>query len=578
MKPRWLVVVLGLGMLGCLNPQTRMQKPDDEGKDGNVRVVGDVCGVALDESEVLGVGLVVGLNGTGGGAPPASNFRTLLENDLKRRNIRDIKGMLDSPNNAMVIVTARIPAGVRKNDPLDVQVSLPEQSRCTSLQGGFLLECELRAYESAKRLVPKYQGPDHMKSGYVMVKAEGQILVGVNGTGKAAASERASDDSNPGDDDLMKVGRIWGGGRSLVDPPLLLTLNADTQSARMAAAVAERINATFPGNRQGREAIALASNKSLIMLGVPMHYRHDLMHYLAVVRAIPLDRTPPPEGAYRKKLAEQLLDPALCLQAAIRLEALGEDTAPALRLALSAPSPLSRFAAAQALAYLRKPICAEELSRLAREHPILRAHCLTALSSLNESACQMRLADLMRDKEPELRYAAFRGLHRLDDRHPDVTGVRLNESFWLHQVAADSAPMIHFLTTRRPEIVLFGDKQTFVPAFRFAVGAEFTVTADKDAQVCTIKRFSVKHGQPVRQCSLTAADVLKNLAEIGGSYADAVDLLQKADAASRLNCAVFHDALPRPADVRDLAKLGKQDPTLRSATLLTASPLSPGGQ
>ena len=44
---------------------------------------------------------------------------------------------------------------------------------------------------------------------------------------------------------------------------------------------------------------------------------------------------------------EQLLDPSKCLQAALRLEAMGEDSVPQLKPALAAPMPLSRFAAAQ---------------------------------------------------------------------------------------------------------------------------------------------------------------------------------------------------------------------------------------
>ena len=51
---------------------------------------------------------------------------------------------------------------------------------------------------------------------------------------------------------------------------------------------------------------------------------------------------------------------------------------------------------------------AEELARLAREQPMLRSYCLVALASLDESACHIRLAGLMDDKEPEVRYGAFR--------------------------------------------------------------------------------------------------------------------------------------------------------------------------
>jgi hypothetical protein len=73
------------------------------------------------------------------------------------------------------------------------------------------------------------------------------------------------------------------------------------------------------------------------------------------------------------------------------------------------------------------------------------------------------------------------------------------------------------------------------------------------------------------------ADILKNLAEIGASYEDALDLLRKADDRGHLNCGLYHDALPRPADMQELARLGKQDPTLQSAPA-TVSRTSTSGQ
>jgi hypothetical protein len=389
------------------------------------------------------------------------------------------------------------------------------------------------------------------------------VLVGRDGSLRVPTSHAE------GDDDSLKIGRVWSGGRCLIDPPVILTLNPDQQYSRIAAKVAERVNQAFPGARFGADALAVAKNRNMVWLGVPMNYRHNIPHYLRVVRAIPLERNPAPDSPYRKKLADQLLDPARAMSAAVRLEALGEDSVPVFRAALSAPSPLSRFAAAQSLAYLRKPACAEELARLCREQPVLRSYCLVALASLDESACHIRLAELMAEKDPETRYGAFRALRTLDERNPEVAGERLNELFWVHRVARDSEPMVHYLSARRPEIVLFGDKQLLVPPFRIMVGEEFTITADKDAPVCTIKRFSVKHGQSVKQCSFNVADVLKNLAEIGGGYADAVDLLKKANEGSRLSCDLAVDALPKTPDIMELAKLGEKDPTLRSALATT---------
>jgi hypothetical protein len=240
---------------------------------------------------------------------------------------------------------------------------------------------------------------------------------------------------------------------------------------------------------------------------------------------------------------------------------------PALRSALSAPYPSSRFAAAQALTYLRKRDGVEELTRLAKEEPALTGLCLTALASLDESICHVKLNDLMSAERPELRYGAFCALRVLDERAPEVAGEHCRDAYWLHPVAADSKPMVHYRTSRRSEFVLFGQNPAFLPDLRVLSG-EFTLVTSGDA--CTLKRFSLKAGKVIdKKCTLGVADVLKTLADMGATYADALDLLRQADAAGRLNCPLCGDAVPIITDVTELARAARKDPTLRC--LSTAS-------
>ena len=51
---------------------------------------------------IEGVGLVVGLNGTGGDPAP-SQYRTALMNDLKRRGVPNPNQLLQSPDTALVL-------------------------------------------------------------------------------------------------------------------------------------------------------------------------------------------------------------------------------------------------------------------------------------------------------------------------------------------------------------------------------------------------------------------------------------------------------------------------------------------
>lgn len=548
MKRRFRVLAVALlGLVGCMQPQqARLQSEEDleRDKETAVQVIGDVTAVAnAGPTNLSGVGLVTGLAGTGGSPPPGSDFRRMLENDLQKRGVEGINEILASPNNAVVLVSARLPAGAQHNDPIDVEITLPPQSRVTSLRGGVLLECHLFNYSSTQQLTPGTGGPNRALLGHPLAKAQGTLLVGF-GDGDESAQVRQA--------------RIWGGGRAQVERPLMLSLNANQQFARISMRVAERINETMQGPYHGPSStLAEAKTKEVVNLRVPAQYRHNLARYLRVVRFIPLQEAPPPNSPYRRKLEEDLLDPARTVTAALRLEALGSETQPVFRKGLKSPHALVRFACAEALAYLGSPSCGEELGKLAAEEPMLRAYCLTALASLKDEAiCDIQLRELMNSNSPETRYGAFRALRAMDERASGVDGQHLNQSFWLHRVAQGSAPLVHISTSQRAEIVLFGDDPCLEAPFSFLAGPEFTVTATEGDEQVTVSRFSKTQGTKRKQCSMKVADVLRAVGELGGTYPDAVELVRQAEKNKCLSCPVAADALPEAPSVQMLARDG----------------------
>ncbi len=543
-----LAAGLLLGAAGCAHQQARLQSDDDGDAAGkyDVRTVGDVSQFANpDPLPVGGVGLVVGLGGTGGDAPP-SGYRTMLEEELKRQQVKNIKELMASTDVALVIVTAEVPAGARKGDPLDLVVSLPEGSKARSLRGGYLKECVLFNYDFTKNLSPASGGGNRPVMGHPVAKAEGAVLVGF-GDGDDAAK--------------VRQGRIWGGGRSKIDRPFYLLLNPGQQQARLAGAAAERINTTFHGPFRGgpNGDTAAAKNREIVVLSAPHHYRLNLPRYLRVVRLIPLNAQDGGKGAYRQRLEQELLDPARAVAAALRLEALGADTVPSLKKGLESDHPLVRFCAAEALAYLGSPSCGEELARCVEKQPALRAFSLTALASLDEAVSHVKLRELLTSSDAETRYGAFRALRALDERDPAVQGDLLNESFWVHRVAPTGEPLVHVSSRRRAEVVLFGEDAYLKPPFQFLAG-EFAVTSGQDDSRCTVSRFSVQDGASRRQCSLRVEDVLKTLAEQGGTYAEATELLAQADKCRCVSCPVRADALPQATTVYELAKAGRDNP------------------
>jgi hypothetical protein len=566
MNRRWLPwAACLLTPVGCMSQQTRLQSGDtDDARDraGLVRTIGDIS--AIDNAQgivVAGVGLVVGLGGTGG-SPPGPE-RTKMEDILRKKGFDNVRQVLDSPNHAVVRVTAVVPPGALRGDTIDVDVTLPPGSRATSLRGGTLAECQLYNFDSARNVSEQYAKSgkgDQFLLGDALVKAEGPMIVGLDTDPGDAGDEAESA--------ARRRGRVWGGGRVMADRPFYLTLTQEKyQLARVAARVADRINETFPGPKQGPGAVATAHNKELISLRVPAHYKHNKSRFIRVVRMVPMDDTPGPDSDYRKLLEEQLLDPAKTITAALRLEALGNDSTAALKPALQSASPLVRFAAAEALAYLGQPAGGEELARLAAERPPLRAYALTALAALNEAVSNVKLKELLAADDPALRYGAFRALRVMDESDPLVAGEPLNKkAFWLHRVGGDAPGMVHVSGGRRAEVVLFGKEPKLVPPFSIQAGPEITVTASKGDDTCTISRFSMKKGVKRVQSGLDLGDVLKQLGELGGGYADAVDLLRQAERAGGLDSALATDALPQAASVYELAKLGRDDPNLQDAT------------
>ncbi len=108
-----------------------------------VKDVADIEGVR--ENQLVGYGLVVGLNGTGDKLDNAVFTRESLVGMLERLgvNTRDQIGKLQTKNVAAVMVTASLPAFARNGSRFDVAVSAIGDA--TNLSGGTLLVTPLLA-------------------------------------------------------------------------------------------------------------------------------------------------------------------------------------------------------------------------------------------------------------------------------------------------------------------------------------------------------------------------------------------------------------------------------------------------
>lgn len=147
----------------------------------------DLCEVQGARGNLLkGVGIVVGLSGTGdsAGAAPIAQQRMLERLDIDVKSIKE----MSSKNAAIVAVTATIPAFAKEGTRIDVKVdSLYD---CKSLEGGMLLETHLRGPGLGDTVYAVAQGPISVggfnadKSGGASVRknhvTSGRIPLGAN--------------------------------------------------------------------------------------------------------------------------------------------------------------------------------------------------------------------------------------------------------------------------------------------------------------------------------------------------------------------------------------------------------------
>jgi flagellar P-ring protein precursor FlgI len=228
-----------------------------------------IAGVrGLEDNPISGVGLVVGLAGTGDSIEAA---KKLLANALLTRNIHVDPGELESKNLAVVEVSAQLPAGLKPGRRLDVTVSAIGDA--TSLVGGVLLFAELTDATGRQ----------------VYATAAGPVTVG----GFAAAGQAGTATKNH-----TTVGTLPGGGKverevetSIVSEHGLVHLDlfAERDGLANAMRIAESINGLHPG-----AAIALPDGRSVEVQVPPEVPQRDLVAFVhgLLTREVEVDIVP----------------------------------------------------------------------------------------------------------------------------------------------------------------------------------------------------------------------------------------------------------------------------------------------
>lgn len=146
----------------------------------------------------------------------------------------------------------------------------------------------------------------------------------------------------------------------------------------------------------------------------------------------------------------------------------------------------------------------------------------------------------MQAKSAETRYGAFRALHTRSPDHPAVYGQRYKD-FFLHNVAVDDEPMVHFSRSKRPEIVVFGSPKCSDDFLYVETGLTMRSAG---AGKMKLVHYSKVHGREEVVCSTNIKDIIDALAGLNFSYGKMLRIFRDAKQADTLGCRLVVNAVP----------------------------------
>ncbi|MGA2181820.1 MAG: flagellar basal body P-ring protein FlgI [Bryobacteraceae bacterium] len=214
------------------------------------------------DNQLLGYGLVVGLNGTGDKRQTVFSAQTLT-NLLSRMGVTVQPSAILVRNTAAVIVTATLPPFGQPGSRLDVTVAAIGDS--SNLQGGLLVMTPLK-------------GPDNQ----VYAVAQGSVVTG----GFVAGGRGSSQTVNHPTAGRVPNGAIIERVAPSVEPSERLRLQLRSPDYATAARITRTIDERFGEDQAG---VAHADNSALITVEVPAKFRNHPVDFIAALQELSVD-------------------------------------------------------------------------------------------------------------------------------------------------------------------------------------------------------------------------------------------------------------------------------------------------
>ena len=402
---------------------------------------------------VSGYGIVVGLDGTGSGTVPIG-VRSVLEEEMRKSGVgmgAEQSGplarispseLIDSPDTAVVLVQAFIPAGLPGGATFDVEVSALNGSGVTSLEGGRLYTTDLR------RGVASPSAPDTR----IVANAVGDVFI--NPFAFADAEGQATPEN------LQRTnGRVLAGGKIILPEPIRLLL--DNPSHARAREITRAINNQFQRGVRGDTAIGRSDEG--IADTVPIQYRDAPGVFINLLRYTRIDQAFPQEWA-RRYAAALVDEPELASQLSWCLRAVGEPAISYLRPLYTHPESIPRIAAIEAGAWVGDLTVRPHIEELIESGPFgLRDDAMRWLTRLpvdRDPGIREYLRSQLNNPDLALRVTAFESLKKLDDAR--IISRPMGDKFVL-DIVPSTEPTIYVTQSNVPRIVLFGMNLEILP-------------------------------------------------------------------------------------------------------------------
>lgn len=246
MPSKIVVAVLLLGWCNSTSASTRLKEL--------------VTLEGVRDNQLMGYGLVVGLNGTGDKRQSVFSAQSLT-NLLARMGVTVSPSAILVRNTAAVLVTANLPPFAQPGARMDISVSAIGDS--TNLQGGILVMTPLKAAD-----------------GQVYAVGQGSVVTG----GFVAGGGSNKSTLNHPTAGRIPNGAIIEKGAPSVIPSTKMKLQLRQADFTTAARIAEAVNKKYPETQ-----IAHAESSGVVAVDPPAAYKNRTVEFVAQLESIPIE-------------------------------------------------------------------------------------------------------------------------------------------------------------------------------------------------------------------------------------------------------------------------------------------------